>query len=147
MYKSCVAALVAALYWLSAPVMAAEGGPIVIKFAHVVADDTQGQGALLLKQLVEERMAGKVKVEVYPNSTLVGDADEMQALFDNKVQLLAPSMSKFAPYTRNCKCSICRSCSMTPRRCSVSRSARPRASCCAPWPITASTAWPTGTTA
>ena len=45
-------------------------------------------------------MAGKVKVEVYPNSTLVGDADEMQALFDNKVQLLAPSMSKFAPYTK-----------------------------------------------
>ena len=40
MYKSCVAALVAALYWLSAPVMAAEGGPIGIKFAHVVADDT-----------------------------------------------------------------------------------------------------------
>ncbi|HAN52067.1 MAG TPA: C4-dicarboxylate ABC transporter, partial [Pseudomonas sp.] len=81
--------------------MAAEGGPIVIKFAHVVADDTpKGKGALLLKQLVEERMAGKVKVEVYPNSTLVGDADEMQALFDNKVQLLAPSMSKFAPYTK-----------------------------------------------
>ena len=79
--------------------MAADA-PIVIKFAHVVADDTpKGKGALLLKQLVEERMAGKIKVEVYPNSTLVGDAEEMQALFDNKVQLLAPSMSKFAPYT------------------------------------------------
>ncbi len=101
MFRSCLAALGAALFLTAAPVMAAEEGPIVIKFAHVVADDTpKGKGALLLKQLVEERMAGKIKVEVYPNSTLVGDAEEMQALFDNKVQLLAPSMSKFAPYTK-----------------------------------------------
>jgi len=101
MYKSCVAALIAALYWLSAPAMASDGEPIIIKFAHVVADDTpKGKGALLLKKLVEERMAGKLKVEVYSNSTLVGDAEEMQALLDNKVQLLAPSMSKFAAYTK-----------------------------------------------
>ena len=96
MYKSCVAALVAALYWLSAPVMAAEGGPIVIKFAHVVADDTpKGKGALLLKQLVEERMAGKIKVEVYPNSELFGDEDELQGLQSGAVQALAPASAKF----------------------------------------------------
>ncbi|WP_167468813.1 TRAP transporter substrate-binding protein [Stutzerimonas zhaodongensis] len=101
MYKSCVAAMVAALYWLSAPAMAAEGEPIVIKFAHVVADDTpKGKGALLFQKLVGERLAGKVKVEVYPNSTLVGDADEMQALLDGKVQMLAPSLSKFDKYTK-----------------------------------------------
>jgi C4-dicarboxylate-binding protein DctP len=101
MYKSCVAALVAALFWLSAPVMAAEGEPFVIKFAHVVADDTpKGKGALLFQKLVHQRLAGKVKVEVYPNSTLVGDADEMQALLNNEVQMLAPSLSKFGKYTK-----------------------------------------------
>ena len=101
MYKSCVAALIAALFWLSAPATAAVGEPIVIKFAHVVADDTpKGKGALLFKKLVEERLAGKVAVEVYPNSSLVGDADEMQALLDGKVQMLAPSLSKFDKYTK-----------------------------------------------
>jgi C4-dicarboxylate-binding protein DctP len=101
MYKSFVAALVAALFSLSAPVMAAEGEPFVIKFAHVVADDTpKGKGALLFQKLVHQRLAGKVKVEVYPNSTLVGDADEMQALLNNEVQMLAPSLSKFGTYTK-----------------------------------------------
>ena len=37
----------------------------VIKFSHVVADSTpKGQGALMFKKLAEERLAGKVKVEV-----------------------------------------------------------------------------------
>ena len=81
--------------------MAAEDGPIVIKFAHVVADDTpKGKGALMFQKLVDERLGGKVKVEVYPNSTLVGDADEMQALLDGRVQMLAPSLSKFDRYTK-----------------------------------------------
>lgn len=74
--------------------------PIVIKFAHVVADDTpKGKGALLFQKLVRQRLAGQVDVEVYPNSTLVGDADEMQALLDNKVQMLAPSLSKLIEYS------------------------------------------------
>jgi len=101
MFKSCVAALVAGLCLASTPLMAAEGDAIVIKFAHVVADDTpKGKGALLFQKLTHERLAGKVKVEVYPNSTLVGDADEMQALLDGRVQLLAPSLSKFDKYTK-----------------------------------------------
>ncbi|EQM73578.1 TRAP transporter substrate-binding protein [Stutzerimonas stutzeri] len=101
MFKSCVAVLVAALCGLIAPANAAEGEPFVIKFAHVVADDTpKGKGALLFQKLVHERLAGKVKVEVYPNSTLVGDADEIQALLDGRVQMLAPSLSKFGKYTR-----------------------------------------------
>ncbi|WP_421682220.1 TRAP transporter substrate-binding protein [Stutzerimonas urumqiensis] len=100
MLKSCFTTAIISLAILFVPVaQAAE--PIVIKFAHVVADDTpKGKGALLFKKLVEERLAGQVKVEVYPNSTLVGDADEMQALLDNKVQMLAPSLSKFDKYTK-----------------------------------------------
>ncbi|VXC53639.1 TRAP transporter substrate-binding protein [Pseudomonas sp. 8O] len=75
--------------------------PILIKFSHVVTDATpKGQGALLFKQLVEERLAGKVKVEVYPNSSLFGDANELEALRNNDVQLLAPSLAKFEQYTK-----------------------------------------------
>ena len=74
--------------------------PIVIRFSHVVAEDTpKGKGALLFKQLVEERLGDLVKVEVFPNSSLYGDADELAALRDNKVQLLAPSLAKFETYT------------------------------------------------
>ncbi|MFO5842732.1 hypothetical protein ACLBPJ_30790, partial [Klebsiella pneumoniae] len=52
-----------------------------IKCSHVAAEHTpKGQGALLFKKLEEERQPGKVKVEVYPNSTLVGDGKEMEAL-------------------------------------------------------------------
>ena len=75
--------------------------PITIKFAHVVTDNTpKGQGARLFKELVEQRLGDQVRVEVYPNSSLFGDADEMEALRENKVQLLAPSLAKFEPFTR-----------------------------------------------
>ena len=86
---------------LAQPASAQDGEPILIRFAHVVADDTpKGKGALLFKQLAEQRLPGKVRVEVYPNSTLYGDSDEMQALLDGKVELLAPSLSKFDRYTK-----------------------------------------------
>jgi C4-dicarboxylate-binding protein DctP len=72
----------------------------VIKFSHVVADSTpKGQGALMFKKLAEERLAGKVKVEIFPNSQLFGDGKEMEALLLNDVQLIAPSLSKFDRYT------------------------------------------------
>ena len=72
----------------------------VIKFSHVVAENTpKGQGALMFKKLAEERLPGKVKVEVYPNSQLFGDGKEMEALLLGDVQLIAPSLSKFDRYT------------------------------------------------
>lgn len=72
----------------------------VIKFSHVVAENTpKGQGALLFKKLAEERLPGKVKVEVYSNSQLFGDGKEMEALLLGDVQLIAPSLSKFDRYT------------------------------------------------
>ncbi len=100
MFKSLVVAPCAALLLMLSPMAAKAAEPIVIKFAHVVADDTpKGKGALLFQKLVRQRLAGQVDVEVYPNSTLVGDADEMQALLDNKVQMLAPSLSKLIEYS------------------------------------------------
>ena len=72
--------------------------PIVIKFSHVVANDTpKGKGALKFKELAEKYTNGKVKVEVYPNSTLYKDKEEMDALQLGSVQMLAPSTAKFAP--------------------------------------------------
>ncbi|BCD86639.1 c4-dicarboxylate-binding protein [Pseudomonas solani] len=99
MYKSLFGALFASLMVLSSSALAEE--PILIKFSHVVAEDTpKGKGALLFKKLVEERLPGKVKVEVFPNSSLYGDADEIQALQKGEVQMLAPSLSKFEAYTK-----------------------------------------------
>jgi len=72
--------------------------PIVIKFSHVVAPDTpKGKGATRFKELAEQRTGGKVKVEVYPNSQLYKDKEEMEALQLGSVQMLAPSLSKFGP--------------------------------------------------
>jgi C4-dicarboxylate-binding protein DctP len=72
--------------------------PIVIKFSHVVATDTpKGKGADKFKQLAEERTKGRVKIEVYPNSTLYKDKEELEALQLGAVQMLAPSLAKFGP--------------------------------------------------
>jgi C4-dicarboxylate-binding protein DctP len=72
--------------------------PIVIKFSHVVAPNTpKGKGADKFKELAEKYTNGKVKVEVYPNSTLYKDKEELEALQLGAVQMLAPSNSKFGP--------------------------------------------------
>ncbi|MDP2432073.1 MAG: TRAP transporter substrate-binding protein [Pseudomonadota bacterium] len=72
--------------------------PLVIKFSHVVAPDTpKGRAADYFKKLAEERSKGRVKVEVYPNSQLYKDREEMEALQIGAVQMLAPSLAKFGP--------------------------------------------------
>jgi len=89
---------VAAAIALAVAVPAAAQQPIVIKFSHVVAVNTpKGKGAEYFKKLAEERTGGKVKVEVYPNSQLFKDGEEMEALQLGSVQMLAPSVSKFGP--------------------------------------------------
>jgi C4-dicarboxylate-binding protein DctP len=90
------AALVSALALAPAAVQAQS--PIVIKFSHVVANDTpKGKGALKFKELAEKYTDGKVKIEVYPNSSLYKDKEEIEALQLGSVQMLAPSTAKFAP--------------------------------------------------
>lgn len=72
--------------------------PIIIKFSHVVAVDTpKGKAAEHFKKLAEERTKGRVKVELYPNSQLYKDKEEMEALQLGAVQMLAPSLAKFGP--------------------------------------------------
>ncbi|TMG77644.1 MAG: DctP family TRAP transporter solute-binding subunit [Betaproteobacteria bacterium] len=71
---------------------------IVVKFSHVVADETpKGKGAIRFKELAEAKTKGRVKVEVYPNSQLYKDREELEALQLGAVQMLAPSVSKFGP--------------------------------------------------
>ena len=79
----------------------AQAKEIVIKFSHVVAENTpKGQMAIKFKELVDERLSGKVKVEVYPNSQLFGDNKVLEAMLLGDVQLAAPSLSKFSRYTQ-----------------------------------------------
>lgn len=100
MLKSTTKGLVCALALGIAGITQA-ADPILIKFSHVVAEHTpKGQGARLFKQLVEERLAGKVEVQVYPNSSLFGDGKEMEALLLGDVQLIAPSLAKFEHYSK-----------------------------------------------
>src|SRR5216110_112405 len=95
-FRSCVALAAAALLALAGSAFAQQ--PIVIKFSHVVALDTpKGKGAEYFKKLAEERTKGRVKVEVYPNSSLFKDGEEMEALQLGSVQILAPSVAKFGP--------------------------------------------------
>jgi C4-dicarboxylate-binding protein DctP len=94
--KTAAAALAAApIIGFGKPALA---DPIVIKFSHVVSPDApKGKAALLFKELAEKYTNGKVTVEVYPNSSLYKDKEELEALQLGSVQLLAPSISKFGP--------------------------------------------------
>jgi C4-dicarboxylate-binding protein DctP len=72
--------------------------PIVIQFSHVVTPDTpKGKAAEYFKKLAEERTKGRVKVDIYPNSQLYKDKEELEALQLGSVQMLAPSLAKFGP--------------------------------------------------
>ena len=94
MKKTLVASLLASVF-LSAPVLA---NPMIIKFSHVVSPDTpKGKGALRFKELAEKYTEGKVVVEVYPNSQLYKDKEELEALQLGAVHMLAPSLAKFGP--------------------------------------------------
>jgi len=72
--------------------------PILIKFSHVAAIDTpKGQAAEHFKQQLEKRTKGRVKVEVFANSTLYKDKEELEALQMGSVHMLAPVAGKFGP--------------------------------------------------
>jgi C4-dicarboxylate-binding protein DctP len=97
-------AAVAALA-LTVGAQAAMAAPIEIKFSHVVAENTpKGQMANKFKDLVAERLAGKVEVQVFPSSQLFGDGKELEAMLLGDIQLLPPLCpnSKNTPRVSNC---------------------------------------------
>ena len=96
MRKLILAAASVAVLALVGP--ASAQSPIIIKFSHVVAPNTpKGLATEKFKELAEKYTGGKVKVEVYPNSQLYKDKEELEALQLGAVQMLAPSNAKFGP--------------------------------------------------
>ncbi|MCF7989920.1 MAG: TRAP transporter substrate-binding protein [Thiohalocapsa sp.] len=94
----CAAVIGLAAAFSTTAVMAAD--PVVIKFSHVVAENTpKGQMANKFKELVAEKTGGSVVVEVYPNSQLFGDDKVLEAMLLGDVQIAAPALSKFSRYT------------------------------------------------
>lgn len=72
-------------------------GRYVIKFSHVVAENTpKGLAAQRFADLVEEKTGNRVKVEVFPNGILYDESDEKQALKRGEVQMIAPSFSNLS---------------------------------------------------
>lgn len=95
MKKILAATLVASAFFAS---NAMANAPLIIKFSHVVSPDTpKGKGADRFKELAEKYTEGKVVVEVYPNSQLYKDKEELEALQLGAVHMLAPSLAKFGP--------------------------------------------------
>jgi C4-dicarboxylate-binding protein DctP len=75
--------------------------PIVIRFSHVVAEDTpKGIGAQMFKKLVEQRLPGKVVVEVYPRSEKFTDEEAIVAMLLGDVEMVAPSFPKFCRFSK-----------------------------------------------
>lgn len=73
-----------------------DGETFTLKFSHVTTDSTpKGTAALWFEEELEKRTDGRIDVEVYSNSSLYGDKDEMQAVQQNSVQMLAPASAKF----------------------------------------------------
>jgi C4-dicarboxylate-binding protein DctP len=98
MHRVINAVLIGAVFLSPAAASAAD---TVIKFSHVVAEDTpKGKAALRFKELAEQRSAGKVKVEVYPNAKLMDDESVVGGLLAGSVQMAAPSLSLLEPYTK-----------------------------------------------
>ena len=98
MYQKVINVLITLMISTSFVAIPVFAEPIVIKFSHVVAVDTpKGNAAEFFKKRAEELTQGKVKIELYPNSQLYKDKEEMEALQLGAVQMLAPSLAKFGP--------------------------------------------------
>lgn len=98
MWTSRILILAVGLLSLSLDAVRADE-PILIRFSHVVDEDTpKGRGAQMFKQRVAERLAGKVKVEIYPRSLKFNDDEVFMALLFGDVEMAAPSLSKFRAY-------------------------------------------------
>ena len=97
--RSIALAALASTALISASV-AASAADITIKFSHVLAESTpKGQMALKFEEIVEERLPGRVEVEVFPSSQLYTDDASLPALIFNDIQFVAVSLSKFKKYT------------------------------------------------
>ena len=84
------------------PLAAEPAEPIVIRFSHVVAEDTpKGIGAKMFKEIVEERLAGKVLVKIYPKSEKFTDSQALLSLLFGDIEMTAPSFTKLCKFNKS----------------------------------------------
>lgn len=94
--RACLDAGLAVAASMAAPAVLTQPAAVLLRLSHVVAPDTpKGQMAQRFQALVHERANGRIRVALYPDSSLWGDDDEMEALRLGAVEMLAPSLSKF----------------------------------------------------
>lgn len=99
--RRIVTATMTAVGLVAAATTAAQAEPITIKFSHVVAESTpKGVAANEFKRCAEEKLPGRVQVEVYPNSQLFNDDNVLEAMLLGDVHMAAPALSKFEDYTK-----------------------------------------------
>lgn len=97
LYRLFLGLMILCLLWVGN----IQAAPVVIKFSHVLDEDTpKGFLAETFKKEMEKRLPGEVKVEVYHRGELYNDSDVIAAVISNEVQLASPAISKFTPYTR-----------------------------------------------
>ncbi len=98
--KFAIAIAAIAIFFSTSAVKAAE---IVIKFSHVTSGKTHPKylAAEEFAKRVNERMKGKVRIEVFPGGQLFDDKAVLIELIKGKaVQMAAPSLSKFETITK-----------------------------------------------
>ena len=85
---------------LPTAVQAADDKPLLIRFSHIVSSKApKGQMAVKFKELVEQRLPGKVDVRIYPRAMMYEDDQVVDAILQGNVELAAPAVSKFTGYT------------------------------------------------
>ena len=68
---------------------------IIINFSHVVAENTpKGLAAIKFAELVKEKSNGDMIVQIYPNGIMYNDDNELKALKEGDIQMIAPTISK-----------------------------------------------------
>nr|VFK27869.1 MAG: C4-dicarboxylate-binding protein DctP [Candidatus Kentron sp. MB]VFK31805.1 MAG: C4-dicarboxylate-binding protein DctP [Candidatus Kentron sp. MB]VFK75575.1 MAG: C4-dicarboxylate-binding protein DctP [Candidatus Kentron sp. MB] len=96
--RTMIAVLFTVFYMFFASV--AYGEPVVIKFSHVVKEDTpKGKMARRFEELVAKKFSGKIKVKIYPDSQLANDNEVVGKILDGEIQMAAPALSKLKKYT------------------------------------------------
>lgn len=101
-FLKLAALTVAASISSTAAIAACDAGEIVVKFSHVTNTDRHPKGiaATLLAERVNAEMDGTMCMEVFPNSTLYTDEKALEALLQGDIQMAAPSLSLFEPFTK-----------------------------------------------
>lgn len=101
--KSLIASFFCGLLMAASSVLLAQ--EYVIHFSHVTSPDTpKGKAADKFAELINQRLAGQVRVKVYPNSQLYDDnliLDAMRMSTSPTHGLMgAPSLSKFVEFSK-----------------------------------------------